>query len=354
MRKESKALSKTTSSNWIFDDKVRVGLDIGAYAVKVVQVKETSKGCAVVKLGYREIPKLQTSISQIESNALVSTIAELWREQKIGVRQVRLVISDPAVYTRHISVPAVSEEELSKAIQWQAEKYIPFSVDNASVDFQTLALEKKGEDNQKEIVVVAAEKKIVDKYISILREAKLTPIVLDIAPFALARAFLKNYSLEKDEIVPVVDIGAHATSIVVVNNQGLMLVRTIESGGNAFTRAIAQALRINKTEAERMKQKGGEDIVSMVTPVFSELTSQINRSLAYCERECLSAKINRIILCGGGAKILNVDKILGDSLGIPVELADPFRNMITDPNVRKSSSLEEIAPKMMTVLGSVV
>jgi len=348
-----------------FEDQLMVSLDIGACSVKVVQLKKTPKGYLLQKAGYKEIDKSSEAQGKSEEVQIVKAIQDLWNEQKIKIKKVKLVISDPAVYSRHIGVPRVAEDELKNAIRWQAEKYVSFPIDDAVVDFQLLGSDVKKDDSQMDIVLVAAEKKTIDKYLDILNKCGLIPVVINVSCFAVAKALLSTSLLKENEIVPIVDMGCMQTSITVVKGTELQLVRNIDWGGNHVTMALRKALNIGHKEAENMKkgilffssQNDGEGqqvkYFSYIESILSELISQLDRSLSYCEREFTVEKIKKIVLCGGCANFKGLDNYLADKLGLTIEIADPFVNIEINKEKFSASVLEEISPKLMAAFGGI-
>lgn len=306
----------------LFEEKTRIGLDIGSHSVKFVQLKEGPGGASVVNLGYKQLPKdlIKTADGAAREDFIVQALRGLWQEQKIKTKSVRLVVSDPAIYLRRISVPKVAKEELTKAIKWQAEKYISFSIEDAIVEFQTLGLNLKENQNQMDIIIVAAKRETVNKYIGMLASARLIPVILDICPFAAAKACFKNYAIGQEAATAVIDLGASVTSIVVLKGDSLQFVRTIDLGA--------------------------------AEPLLADLAKEIDRSLAYCEAELFIQKMDRIILCGGGARLEGLDKFLAEKTGLPVEIGNPFKNIAVDPALLRASNTEQIAPNLMAALGA--
>ncbi len=350
----------------LFEEKVKIGLDIGTYSIKMVQLKDTPKGPTLVKLGYKEIPKTlsESKASGTEQDSIASVLRELWQEQKIKGRRVRLAVSDSSIYSRDISIPRVTDEELVKAIKWQAEKYIPFSIDDAIVDFQTLRSDSKKGSDQMEIIVVAAKKETVNKYLTVLKEAKLIPTNLDVCPFAVVKSFLKNYPVNKEEMVAVIDIGAKVTSVIIAKRGSLQFVRNIELAGSNFTQVLAQGLNVEKIEAEKIKKrsslyplemdekKEGPNIFPIIEPLLVELAQEINRSFAYCETEQLTQRINKVILYGGGARLKGLDKFLKEKLRVPVEIGNPFKDIAIDRIEVDTPILDEVSSSLMAALGA--
>ena len=321
--------------DYILEKGSRIGLDIGTSSIKIVEVEGTPQGPLVRSTAYREIPRSpEIKGSLPEETLIIQSLFELWQDYKTKTKNVRLVISDPAVYLRYLTIPQVDASELRKAIKWQVEKFVPFSIEEASVDYQFVGTDLKSESAQMGVIVVAVEKKIIEKYLNILKAVKVIPVIIDIAPFSVAKAVVNAYDLQPQQAAFIVDIGYKTTSLVVVKGQSLRMVRSIETAGDHVTKAIAEAMMLDKSSSEKLKrefvmpaagQQGNETthkIMVAVQTIWTEWAKEIERSLTYCERESLVENVDKIILCGGGAKLNGLDQFLKRQLGLPVEVAD--------------------------------
>ncbi len=358
---ESKLSSRLEKIDQLFEDRVRVGLDIGMHAVKMAQVRETATGPELLSWGLREIPAAGAK----REDEIIQSVRDLWQEKKIRSKRVRAVISDPNLYLRHISIPVVPEDDLVKAVKWQAEKYVPFSIDNALVDFQILRSKMRGGERQMEILIVAAENALIEKYVALIKEARLMPTTLDVAPFAAARALIYNCHLENDEIVPLVDIGEQMTSIVVVKQDQLQMVRSVAFGTHFLTEQFSKEMGVTPDRAGEMirdisliestpEPAGDMKRLAAWDAFRAELVTQLNRSLAYCEQEFIDEKIQRIYLCGGGARIRDIDSCLTRDLNLPVEIADPVRQVRSALDEASAAQLVQAAPQLMAAIGEIL
>lgn len=318
----------------VFAKGTRVGLDIGAHSIKLIEVENSAQGPQVRTVAFQEMPHFQDTKGTIpDETVLTDNLMTLFMTSRIKTKSVQLVISDPAVYLRYLTIPKVDADELSKAIKWQAEKFVPFSIEDASVDYQVIETGVKAEEPQMGVIVAAAEKKIIDKYLNVLKAVKLTVDVIDIAPFSVAQGIIRTVTALSGQSVLIADIGYKTTSLMVVKGDALKMVRTIETAGDQVTRAIADIAVLDRATAERVKREfcvpvdetelsdAAKRIVGSVKAVLDEWAREIERSLTYCERESLTEGIDKVILCGGGAKLKGLDQFLHRKLGLPVETA---------------------------------
>ena len=175
-----------------------VGLDIGSSSVKVVQLKEGSKGFKLVNFGIEPLPA-QTIVdgSIMNQSAVVEAIRSLKNALKLKAKEVATAISGHSVIIKKIKVPQMSPEELEEQIPWEAEHHIPFSKDDVEIDHQLVSTQNS--QGQMELLLVAAKKEVVSDYTMVIREAKLQPTVMDVAAFTIQNAFEVNYEVKPGE-----------------------------------------------------------------------------------------------------------------------------------------------------------
>ncbi|MDP2653141.1 MAG: type IV pilus assembly protein PilM [Candidatus Omnitrophota bacterium] len=314
----------------VFEEGVATGLDIGTYAVKVVRLRRSVKDLSLETRVYREILRSPDPKGSIPEETLTAQcLADIWQQEKIKDKKVRVVVSDPGIYIRHIHIPRLAPNELAKAARWQAEKYIPFSIEDASVDYQIIDERSPQDPGQMEVAIVAVEKKTIDKYLRVLKAARLTPTVIDIPPFAVAKAVLQDLSPKETSGVAVIDIGHRTTSVTILKRNSLRLARSFEIGGHHMTQSIVEGMGLDRAEAESMKRELGvepfaagqtvpDKYAAAIHPVLSELVKQIERGLAYSEREEMTEGIAKVLLCGGGALTRGLDAYLANHLKLSV------------------------------------
>ena len=171
-----------------------VGVDIGASAIKVVQLKENRKRLSVVRYGYATLPP-QTIIDGHVMNAGVITEAllKIFADNKIAQKDVAIGVYGQSVIVRKITVPIMTPAELDEQISWEAEQHIPFDIKLMSVDYEVLR--KRPEAGQMDLLLVAAKKDEINDYASIVREAKLRPLIVDINAFTIQNIFEQQFGL---------------------------------------------------------------------------------------------------------------------------------------------------------------
>jgi type IV pilus assembly protein PilM len=185
-----------------------LGLDIGTSSIKLVQLKESKKGIQLASFSMAPLPsEAIVDGALMNSNAVVDAIQELFQSQKIKSKEVATSVSGHSVIIKKINLPQMTPEELEESIQWEAEQYIPFDINDVNIDVQILNTEST-QAGQMDVLLVAAKKDMVNDYTSVIMEAGLTPVVVDVDSFAVQNMFVVYYEVPRSETVVLINIGA--------------------------------------------------------------------------------------------------------------------------------------------------
>ncbi len=339
--------------------KQAVGLDIGSGSIKVCVLKPTKKSYKLEAFGMVPLPpEAIVDGALMNSTAVVDAIQELFATHRIKTKQVATSVSGHSVIIKKINLPQMTPEELEESIQWEAEQYIPFDINDVNIDVQILNTEST-QAGQMDVLLVAAKKDMVNDYTSVILEAGLEPVVVDVDSFAVQNMFEINYDVPRSETVVLINIGAQVTNINVLANGTSTFTRDISVGGAQFTDAIQKALNVSYDEAEALKLGGGTDTdavvpqeVERVLQTESEaIANEVQRSLDFYAATSADAHIARIFLAGGSAKIPALVKTIERRTSVPVEVVNPFRNLEVSSKVADPEYLSSIAPMAGVVVG---
>lgn len=339
--------------------KLAVGLDIGSGSIKVCQLKQSKKNYALQNFGMVQLPpEAIVDGALMNSNAVVDAIQELMQSQKIKTKEVATSVSGHSVIIKKINLPQMTPDELEESIQWEAEQYIPFDINDVNIDVQILNTEST-QAGQMDVLLVAAKKDMVNDYTSVIMEAGLTPVVVDVDSFAVQNMFEVNYEVPRSETVVLINIGAAVTNINVLANGISTFTRDISIGGGQFTDAIQKALNVSYDEAEALKLGGGADTdavvpqeVERVLQTESEaIANEVQRSLDFYAATSADAHLARIFLSGGSAKIPALIKTIERRTSVPVELVNPFRNIDISGKGFNVDYLKNVAPMAAVSVG---
>lgn len=334
---------------WPSKIKTNIALDIGSHSIKLVEVKYTPKGVFLTNFSVEE---LGPEAREAKSNAfaIAERIKELFLNQNIKTRRVTIGVSGPQVAIRHFALPSMPEHELKEAVKWEVRKFISFPVETAIIDFQILGETIEDGARKLDLMVAAAEAQFIETQLALIKAAGLKPVSIGTVPHALWHS-MQIIPEAKKGVTALIDIGATKTSINIVKDNRLKLTREINTAGDTLTEAIQDAATLEGStlgfaDAEEIKKEFGmpeeEDIerangrvplqkISFaMRPVLERLLTEIKRSFEFCESRFKEAKVERILISGGGARLKGLRDYLADQLGTEVELLNPFEDMVPD------------------------
>jgi type IV pilus assembly protein PilM len=335
-----------------------VGLDIGSSSIKLVELNRGKGGFKLQNLGLSPLPpEAIVDGALMDSVAIIDAIRDLVSTTKTKRKDVVTSVSGHSVIVKKITLPFMTEAELNESIQWEAERYIPFDINDVNIDFHTLGSSSENAELM-DVILVAAKKDIINDYQSVILEAGLNPVIIDTDSFALENMLEINYDLDRDETVAVANVGASITNINILRNNTSSFTRDIFKGGNQITEEIQRQLHIDYEEAERIKVGGSkgegptQPAVQNVLKTASEaLAVEIGNSLDFFQSTSTYEKVSKLYLSGGGSKIKDFDIVLQQQIGLPVEVANPFKKVEYSGKNFDMDYLRDIGPIMAVAVG---
>jgi len=367
-----------------------IGVEIGTSAIKVVVLKAGSP------------PVLQHAVTTptpigsmrdglvVEPQAVATELKNLLAQHRITTRQAVTAVPNQSAVTRNIMVPRMERKELQDAIKWEAERYIPYPIDEVALDFDLLDDPANiPEDGQMEVVIAAAPSEAVARVVEVLQLAGLDPVVIDLKSFAVLRALRgnllgehltkstltgSNYT-EAGEVALVLEIGASSSVISLVRGDRVLMARNIGVAADDFTTALQKAFDLDFSAAEEIKvgyatattpTEDEEDLLNfdlsreqysparvfeVIRPVLGDLITEIRRSLEFYRVQSGDVVIDRTFLAGGGAKMRGLAAAISDALGFRVEVASPWLTVQTDLSGMDTGYLQANAPEFTVPLG---
>jgi type IV pilus assembly protein PilM len=331
-----------------------IGLDIGSQNLKLVQLKKVGDKFGVIALGLSSSPKSLESESQADLVGVAEAIKKLLEVTKVSARNVVTALPEDKVFTQVIEFPQLEEKELESAIKWEAEQHIPIPLSEAVIDYQMIESSKKITSGEKlEVFLVAVPKNLVAKYSQVLEMAGLKPVALETEMVALSRSLI----IPGSSPTVIVDLGARATDIAIVENEQIVVTRSLPSDGEAITRSLVAALGLKKSQAEEYKKAYGVDesklegkIKEAVGPVLDVVIREIENVISFYQNRTEAAKVERVVLVGGTADLPQIVHLFAKKLGIEVEVGDPFQRIEGTEEIL--TKLEKgIAPLYSVALG---
>jgi type IV pilus assembly protein PilM len=323
------------------------GLDISDLSLKIVKLKKRGNSLILASFGEAKIDPGIIEGGEIKNGeALAKIIKEAVSKvkgEKIKTKYVVCSLPEEKAFLQTIQMPLMEEEELEKAIHFEAENYIPLTTEEFYLDFQIVKPVINHLDHL-DVLITAMPKKVIDPYVASLKKAGLIPKVLEIESQAIARALVKH------EVSPspllLIDLGATRTSFIIFSGYSLRFTSSIFISSQKFTEAIAKHLKIDLSEAEKLKieyglegkDKEGKEVSEILSFCLRDLVKQIQTCLFYYhthihhEHLPLDGKeVEKIFLCGGGANLKGLTNFLSSELRTPAELGNPWTNILPEP-----------------------
>jgi type IV pilus assembly protein PilM len=341
-----------------FEGKNLVGVDIGTSSVKVVQVRETGKGVQLLKYGSEPLPPQSLVDGHVmNSGAVVDALRKLFKDLRISHKEIALSIAGNSVIIKKLNLPLMKREELEEQIQWEAEQHIPYDISEVEIDYNVLG--ENADAGQMDVLLVAAKKEQIQDILEVAKEAKLRPLVVDIAAFVLQNTYELNYGFNPGETIALINVGAEVTTVNIVHGNMPQFTRDISNGGNSITEEIQKQLQVSFDEAEAYKA-GGElhshevvpqEVNGIITGVVDALAGEIQRSLDFYMATTNRGEVERIFVTGGTAKIPYLRVAVERRSRMPVELMDPFRRVHFDDRQFRPDALRSQAPQATIGLG---
>lgn len=334
------------------------GLDISDFSLRIAELSKRGRFLSLTSWGQSEIkPGLVQNGEIKDEEQVASVIKESLKHVqggKIKARNVVASLPEDKSFLQVIQMPKMAEEDLRSAIQFEAENYIPLPLDEVYLDFQVIPPLFNHLDHF-DVLLVASPKNIVDSYSSCLKKAGLAPYILEAESQSIARSLVKK-GISPAPVL-LVDFGKSASTLVVYSGRSVRFTSTIPVSSQQLTEAIARNLEVDLIEAEKLKtaqiskrskskkEKAlGEKslknrkVFEAMAPIISDLIGEIRKHINYYQthrgHEHLSSsnkKVEKIILCGRGANLEGLSDSLSFNLNIPVELGNPWINILPEP-----------------------
>ena len=332
-----------------------VGVDIGSHSVKVCELKKTDKGYHILALGSALIPEGAVDDGTLnEPETVGAVITELFKNLKIRNKKVGFSISGYSVIVKKVNLAVMEEDKLEEYIMQEAEQYIPFDISDVYLDYQDLKTNTKDTDRT-DVMLVAAKKEIVDDYLDMLRSINLQPAVVDVDGFALENTYETVY--EKFDNVALVDIGASKMNINILAEGISVVARDIVVGSRQLTEQIQGAFDLEYDEAEALKlgQIPAEEKQEEMEEIFSSTCTQwvleIKKAIDLYHSNNPDKPLTRLVLSGGGSKVVGLADFLESETAIPVEIFNPFSNMTYNKKKIDAEYINRVGPEMAIVSG---
>ena len=338
-----------------------IGVDIGTTSIKAVEVRQGDKRPRVTNYSLLESSGYLARANQaFQTSTLALFEAEVVEFLKTAVRSMKTTTTEAvaslpifSVFTTVLDFPVMNQKEIEKAIIYQAKQYVPLPLSEVALDWMKVGefQDEKGFAHQK-ILLISVPQEQIKKYQEMFRAAGLRLTALEIESLSSARM------LGNDPTPTiVVDIGSRSTNIIFLENGSLVWNTQTDFGGASLTQALASSLGVNPLRAEELKKERGvlgtgpsHELSTIMLPFLDVILGEVKKSqFSYQQDFPAAKKAERVVLAGGGANLLGIEKYAEREFGIPVVKATPFSRFEYAPELEPL--VIELNPVMSVALG---
>jgi type IV pilus assembly protein PilM len=358
-------LSKKFSGN-----KVAVGVDVGTKSVKTVVLKK--EGGKIILKNY-SIARTEELLIKIGQTGVIndftgSVVKGVLEEAGIKERQINVAIPSFTSLIITIEVPHINRKEFERAIRREVSKYIPVKIEDVVYDWQIIdesqlsgvGAEEKNDTGRiatkkaggmVKILVIAIMKEISRRYDEVFSANKLAINLLEIDSISLTRALTHN----KVGVYLILDIGHETTNILIASQQGVLMNRTIDIGGDRMTQVIADSMRIDFKRAEQIKREQGVNVAvtgqsgGVLTTVLSIITEEVKKTIQLFKADFGDAEINKILLSGGSASMIGLRELIQQQSKVETFVGNALEGIVFVPEIK--NVLLQNAPSLTIAIG---
>ncbi len=307
------------------------GLDIGTTAIRLVELHGSGKVKALTRYAFIPVEaKVALSDSTVDHQKLAQTIQDLLAQAKITTRNVAVGLPSNRVFTTVVDIEKLSESEIAKTIQYQADSIIPTPVNESKIDWAILG-DSPADKAKVEVLITSVTNDYLESRLDMLESIGLNVVAFEPDSIALARAVIPPETASPQLVL---DIGQKSTDLVISMNGAPRLVRAIPTGSEAIIKSAVQNLNIDENQAQQFvfkfglaKDKLEGQIYNAILGTVDTLVTEIEKSIKFFQARYGSTKIERIIVTGGASALPEFPLYVANKFGLNVEIGNAWRNV---------------------------
>ncbi len=377
--------------------KALTAMDIGSSVVKCLRLDLSQQRPVITHFAMVDLaPEAIVDGEIMDRELVIGALQQCAEKVDLGKEPVATAVSGRAVIVKKIVMDKMSAEDAREAIYWEAEQHVPFDIDDITLDFQILNDDIGA--GQMEILLVAAKKDMVQTQAELIRDAGLTPLVVDVASFAnqnaweylqdaLAAAAASEAALSEaaaaaddaeldpdadppadpepeagpqeaadSEFVALLDVGGGVTNVHIVKDGVPYFTRDLPIGTSNFVEEFQKQLGLTWETATdvacgRTGEVDAELVTDIVRSVGEEIFQGLEPSLSYLKNSGEADGIDRIVLLGGGARLPGLAPFLAECYGVPAEVIDPLAGIDFEEGVFGDQDPAQLGPMLTVSIG---
>lgn len=334
-----------------------IGVDISSTAVKLLQLSQTAGRYRVEHYAVEPLPPnavVEKNIVEVE--AVGDAIKRAVSRSGSKLKHAAAAVAGSAVITKVIPMPGnLDEDEMEAQIQYEAANYIPYPIDEVSLDFEVLGPVPNNPE-MAQVLLAASRSENVEVRASALELGGLSARVMDVEAFAMENAFRligDQLAVSRDAVVALVDVGATMTTLNVLRSQRSIYTREQVFGGKQLTDEVMRRYGLSYEEAGQAKRQGGLPetyALEVLEPFREAMVQQVSRLLQFFYAGSEYNRVDQLVLAGGCAAIGGIAERVEEQIGVPTIVANPLANMSLGPRVQ-AHALAQDAPALMIACG---
>lgn len=332
-----------------------LGIDFGTSSIKAVELTLKDNNPVLVNYGEVSLARLERGVLSSSTHTYDEEIFLYLRAllERLHPKSKNVYVAMPAFIglISLIELPEMKEHELQEAIRFEAHKYIPSPLSEVALSWEVVGQRVSPTDGRTimEVLLVAALNKEVQRYEDYIRQAKLNMQLLELETFSLARSIAGN----DEGFMLIIDIGSHATNLILTENGVVHVSRNLDTGGKDLTRTLTESLGITEERAESLK-KSGKDFLNnpesaLVFPALQMIASEAERVLDSYHAKYPEFQCKEIILSGGTAQFTGLTQYYSERLGLPVRIGNPWHRIQYDPSLE--AAIQKLGTSFSIALG---
>jgi len=332
-------------TSWLKGSALSAGLDIGSHSVKGLLLRRLGDVSTLLNMVEQPLP------AGAQSSDCAQAIQQVLA--KLNAQEARVVaaVGGSGVVLRSIVLPKMAPQELRASLSFEAEKHIPFKMDQTFLDFSIVGARP---DGRMEILLAAARKEVVEDRMALLQVAQVSPLAIDLEMVALANAWeMAGTDAQGDQVSVLIHVGARGTIFNFLKGKQVQFTRETGVGGDAFTQAVSEGLHLDSAQAETLKCAPGErvqEVRNALQPAWEEWLNQCRVSFDFYENQ-FGQEVSRLCLSGGSARLGSFVSWVGEETGLPTTAWNPLKGLTSEVD---AAHIEQAGVSMGVALGLAV
>jgi type IV pilus assembly protein PilM len=334
-----------------------VGLDIGNYAIKLAKIRHHKDGYFLEATGIKELARGTIEGSEIKNKeALIDALSTLVNQCDPSTVEVAISMSGHGIISDKCTFKIDPNENAEELILWEAGQRSPFDVDDITLDYRIL--HRNPQNNEVEVLLVAAKNQIMQNYVDLLYEAGLKPTIVDVDAFAIHNCYaLECHDRPEPGLVMLVNVGFDLTNVTFIKDGAYHSTRDVSTAGDFFCKTLQRNLNVSNEQATDIL-KGKVDsslnarlIEQSLEYACEELSSGIDLAFSYFKSSEKAESIDKIVLSGGCAGVKGISEFLAKRHETTVRISNPLAHIQFDPNLFGSVNPQKLSPLLTVAIG---